>query len=88
MWGMTAGGFVQLTATGAETFIPASVDATELTTQAYLRAQVFQLAGNRQSLTVGGVGECRPVDAPASAGQGVRLLRRLRQRHDHARRGT
>jgi hypothetical protein len=67
MWGMTAGGFVQITATGAETFIPESPDATELTTQAIARAQVFQLAGNSQSLTVGGVGECRPVDGPASA---------------------
>jgi hypothetical protein len=66
MWGMTAGGFVQLTATGAETFTPASLNATELTTQAFLRAQLFQLAGNSQSLAVGGVGECRPVGAPAS----------------------
>ena len=66
MWGMTAGGFVQITALGAETFTPASLDATELTTQAILRAQVFQLAGHSQSLTVGGVGTCRPVDAPDS----------------------
>lgn len=66
MWGLTAGGFVQLTAAGEETFTQASLEATELTTQSIMLAQVFQLAGNSQSLTVGGVGECRPVDAPAS----------------------
>jgi len=66
MWGMTAGGFVQFTAVGAETFTPASGDATELTTQAILQAQVFQLAGNSQSPVVGGVGQCRPADAPDS----------------------
>jgi hypothetical protein len=66
MWGMTAGGFVQFTAVGAETYTPVSLDATELTTQALLQAQVFRLAGNSQSLVVGGVGECRPVDAPDS----------------------
>ena len=66
MWGMTADGFVQFTAVGAETFTPASGDATELTTQAILQAQVFQLAGNSQSPVVGGVGQCRPADAPDS----------------------
>lgn len=66
MWGMTADGFVQFTAVGAETFAPASPDGTELTTQASLPAQAFQLAGNSQSPVVGGVGECRPVGAPAS----------------------
>ncbi len=69
MWGMTAGGFVQITATGAETFTATSPDTTELVTQAFLRAQPFQLAGNSQSLTVGGVGECRPLSAPASQAQ-------------------
>ena len=69
MWGMTAGGFVQFTAAGAETFTETSLDATELATQAFLLAQTFQLAGNSQSLTVGGVGECRPADVPASQAQ-------------------
>ena len=66
MWGMTAGGFVQVTAAGAETFTEASPGATELATQDYLQAQAFQIAGNSQALTVGGVGECRPAGGPAS----------------------
>ena len=66
MWGMTAGGFVQITADGTETFTQVSPGATELTTQDYLQAQTFQIAGNSQALNVGGVAECRPLDAPAS----------------------
>jgi hypothetical protein len=70
MWGMTAGGFVQFTPTGAETFTATSQDdATDLATQAFLRAEPFQLAGNSESPTVGGVGECRPATAPASQAQ-------------------
>ncbi len=65
MWGMTADGFVQVTAAGTETFIPADQAAIEMATQAIVLAQASQLVGNSAAGSVEGLGECRALSAPA-----------------------
>lgn len=65
MWGTTAGGFVQITATGTETFTPTGPDAVELETQAQATVGPLQLVGNGATASVEGLGECRAAGAPA-----------------------
>jgi hypothetical protein len=69
MWGTTAGGFVQITATGTETFTPAGPDAVELETQAQATVGPLQLVGNVAAASVGGLGECRAAAVPAGQAQ-------------------
>jgi hypothetical protein len=69
MWGTTAGGFVQITATGAEMFTPAGPDAIELVTQAQASVGPLQLVGNGATDSVEGLGECRAAGARAGQAQ-------------------
>jgi hypothetical protein len=73
MWGMTAGGLVQVTAAGTEMFIPTGPDATELQTQAQATVGSLQLAGNGAADSVvgfvEGLGECRAGSAQAGQAQ-------------------
>jgi hypothetical protein len=69
MWGMTTGGFVQFTTAGTETFTPSGQDATEVATQAIVKARAFQLVGNGESDSIAGLGECHAFYARASQSQ-------------------
>ncbi len=66
MVGATAGGYVQITAAGDETFTYADQYAFGLVTATWTTVGAVKLAGNGLTPSVGGVGECRPSRAPAS----------------------
>jgi hypothetical protein len=74
MWGMTTGGLVQISATGAETFAPSDQYAVELVTQDWTTVGSLQLVGNGLSPSVEGIGDCRPARAPASQAQECAVL--------------